>query len=91
MGVDVSALQSTGNYPLTGNRVPEYLFSIYDTSETVTFMKTETPDIAPICTPSTSGINSQNVFPISAGLSLSTMNTTLPSDIPLKKSLLPDF
>jgi hypothetical protein len=60
--------------------VPEYFFSNSDTSETVTFMKKTPPDMAPICAPSTSGTNSQNVLPISAGPSLSTVNTTLLSD-----------
>jgi hypothetical protein len=80
MGVYVSAVESTGIYPLNGNRVREYFFSISDTSETVTFMETAPPPMAPICAPSTSGTNSQNVLPISAGPSLSTLNTTLPSD-----------
>jgi hypothetical protein len=80
MGVGVSVLQSTGIYPLKRNTVPEYFISISDTSETVTFMETVPPDMAPICAPSTSGTNSQNVLPISAGPSLSILNTTLPSD-----------
>jgi hypothetical protein len=60
--------------------VPVYFFSVSDTSETVPFMKTVPPDMAPICAPSTSGKNPQNVLPISAGPSLSNLNTTLPSD-----------
>jgi hypothetical protein len=64
MGVDVSAVESTGIYALKGNRVPEYFFCISDTRETVTFMATTPPDIAPICAPSSSGTNSQNVLPI---------------------------
>jgi hypothetical protein len=36
--------------------------------------------VAPMCAPSTSEINSQDVLPISAGPSLSTLNTALPSD-----------
>jgi hypothetical protein len=33
MDVDVSAVESTGIYPLKRNRVPEYFFSISDASE----------------------------------------------------------
>jgi hypothetical protein len=43
-------------------------------------METAPPDMAPICSHSTSGTNSQNVLPISAEPTLSTLNTTLPSD-----------
>jgi hypothetical protein len=67
MGVDISAVESTSNYPLNRSRMPEYFFSISDTNETVTFMETTPPYMAPICAPSTSGTNSQNVLPISAG------------------------
>jgi hypothetical protein len=81
MGVDVNVFESTGIYPLNRNRVQEYFFSISDTSETVTFMEVAPPDMVPICATSTAGSNSQNVLPISAGPSLSTLNTTLPSDI----------
>jgi hypothetical protein len=66
MGVDVSAVESTGTYSLNRNRVPEYFFSISDTSETVTFMEKAPPHMAPICAPYTSGTNPQNVLPISA-------------------------
>jgi hypothetical protein len=59
--------------------VPEYFFSIPDTRETVTFMETAPPDMAPICAYCTSGTNSHNMLPISAGPSLSTLNTTLPT------------
>ena len=58
MGVDVSASESMGIYPLNRNRVPEYFFSNSKTSETVTFMETAYLDMAPICAPSTSGTNS---------------------------------
>jgi hypothetical protein len=43
-------------------------------------MQTTPPDMAPNCVPSTSGTNSQNVLPISAEPSLSTLNITLSSD-----------
>jgi hypothetical protein len=77
IGVHISAFESTGTYPLNRNRVPEYFASISDTSETVTFMETAPPDMAPICALSTLGNNSQNVLPISAGTLLSTLNITL--------------
>jgi hypothetical protein len=80
VGVDVSACESSDIYPLNRNRVPEYFFSISDTSEAVTFMETTPPDTAHSCASSTSGTNSQNALPISAGTSLNTLNTTLPSD-----------
>jgi hypothetical protein len=80
MGADISAFEPTGTYPLNRKRVLEYFFSISDTSETVTFMETAPLDMVPICAPSTSGINSQNVLHISAGPSVSNLNTTLPSD-----------
>jgi hypothetical protein len=60
--------------------VPEYFFSISDTSETLTFMKTAPQDLAPICTASTSGTKPQNVLPISAVPSLSILNTAMPCD-----------
>jgi hypothetical protein len=60
--------------------VPEYFFSMSDTNETVPFMETALPDMAPICAPPTSGSNSQDVLPVSAGPSLSTLNTALPSN-----------
>jgi hypothetical protein len=37
MGVDISALRSTGIFPLNRIRVPEYFSSIPDTRETVNF------------------------------------------------------
>jgi hypothetical protein len=85
MGVDISAVDSTGIYPLNRNRVPEYFFSISDNSETVTFMERGRPDMVLICATSTLETNSQSVLPISAGPSLGSLNITLPSDIPLKK------
>jgi hypothetical protein len=44
--------------------VPEYLFFISNTGETVTFVETSPPHIAPIWSSSTSGTNSQNMLPI---------------------------
>jgi hypothetical protein len=78
LGVDVNAFESMDIYPLNCNRVPEYFFSYSHTSETITLMETSPPDMAPICAPSTSGTNLKNVLRISAGPSLSTLNTTLP-------------
>jgi hypothetical protein len=60
--------------------VPEYLFFISGTSETVSFTETAPPDMVLICELSASGTKSQNVLPVSAGPSLSTVNTMLPSD-----------
>jgi hypothetical protein len=80
VGIDVSVFQSMGIYPLNRNIVSEYFFSTSDTSETVSFMETPLPDMAPICAPSTSGTNPQNLSPISAGSSLITLNITLLSD-----------
>jgi hypothetical protein len=82
VGVDVIDFEATSIYPLNRNRVLEYFFSISDTNKTVTFTETAPPDMAPICAPSTSGTNSQNVLPISAGPSLNTLNTTLHSPVP---------
>jgi hypothetical protein len=73
MGVDISAFESTGIFPLNRIRVPEYFFSISDTSENLTFMETAPPDTAPIW-------NQLSVLPISAGTSLSTLNTTQLAD-----------
>jgi hypothetical protein len=80
MGVDVSAFDSAGIYPLSRKRVPEYFFSISGTNETVEFMETAPAGMAPVCASSASGSNSQNVLPISAGPSLQTLNTAMPSD-----------
>jgi hypothetical protein len=77
MDVHVSDFESTGIYPLNRNRIPGYFFSISDTSETLTFMETTPPDMAPICAPSTSGTNSQNKLPTSAEPSLIYLNTTM--------------
>jgi hypothetical protein len=80
----LSAVESTGIYPSNHNTLPEYFFYISDTSETVTFMETAPPDMAPICAPSTSETKSKIVLLMLAGSSLSTLNT-LPSDTSLQK------
>jgi hypothetical protein len=72
-GVDISAFESTGILPLNRIRVPEYFFSISDTSETVTFMGKAPPGMARIW-------NQLSVLRISAGTSLSTLNATQISD-----------
>jgi hypothetical protein len=43
-------------------------------------METAHQVMAPIAVASTSGTNSQDVLPVSTGPSLSSLNTTLPSD-----------
>jgi hypothetical protein len=80
VGVNANAFESTGNYPFNRKRVPKYLFSISGTSENKTSMETALPIMAVVCISSTSVMNSQNVLPISAELSLSTLSTTLSSD-----------
>jgi hypothetical protein len=67
MGVDVSVVESTSIYPSNRKRVPECFSFISDTSENVTFTEKAPPDMYLICATSTSGTNSQNVLPISAG------------------------
>jgi hypothetical protein len=57
---DVSAFESTGIYHLNRNRVPEYLFSIFDTIETITYIATAPPNMAVVYVPSTSETNSQS-------------------------------
>jgi hypothetical protein len=51
MCVDVNALVSTGFCPSNCKRVSDYFFCLSDTSETVTFMETSPPDVAPIVHP----------------------------------------
>jgi len=57
--------------------VPEYLLTISDTSETVTYMETAFPGMALVRVPSTLVTNSQNVLLISAETSLITLRTIL--------------
>jgi len=78
LGVSISAIESTGISPFKRKRVREYLFSISDTSKTITSMITVPPNMALVCVPSCLVTNSQNVSPISAELSLTTIR---PSDI----------
>ena len=79
VGVGASAFESTCTYSSTRNRVPEYFFSISDTSKTITCMGTAPSNMDVVCVLSTSVTNSQNVLVISAEHSLNTQNTKLPS------------
>jgi len=79
IGVGASAFESKSIYSSNLNRVPEYFFSIFDTSKAITCMGTEPPNMAVVCVPSTSVPNSQNALLISAKPSLSTQSTILPS------------
>jgi hypothetical protein len=87
LGVGTSAIASKGIFLFNRKRVHEYLFSISDTSETITSMITVPLNMVLICVPSCLVANSQNVFPISAEFSLST----LPCDTSLKKLLHSGF
>jgi hypothetical protein len=73
MGADISAFESMGTFPLNRIIVPEYFFSISDTSDTVPFTEKAPPDMAPIW-------NQPSVLPISGGTSLSTLNAIQLSD-----------
>jgi len=82
-GVSISAYESTGIYLFSGNKVPEYLFSSPDTSETIIAMESALPNMVPVCVKSTPLTTFQNVFSISAEPSLSTLNTVLHSNTSL--------
>jgi len=84
-GVGISAFESKGIYPFNRNKVPEYLFSSPDTSETITAMERALPNMTPVCVKSTTVTTLQNVFSISAKPSLSTLNTVLHSNTSLEK------
>ena len=86
VAVGVSVLASMVIYSSNRNRMPEYFFSVSDSSETTTSMETAPPNMAPICVPSTSGTNSENVLPISAKPTISNLSTTFPSDISPKET-----
>ena len=77
----VLVFESTGIYPFNSNTVPEYLFSTSASNETTTSMETAPQNLALICGHSTSVTNSQNVFPITAETSLSSLSTLHYSDI----------
>jgi len=62
--VGVSALESTGIYHFYHNRVPGYLFSISDTSETISCIETTPPNMTMVCVPSASVTSSQCVLSI---------------------------
>ena len=84
-GVGISAFESTGIQPFNRNKVSEYLFSSPDTSETIIAMESAHPNMAPVCVKSTPVTTLQNVFPVSAEPSLSTLNTVLHSNTSLEK------
>jgi len=52
LGVGISDNASTAISPFKRKRVHEYLFSISDTSETITFMITVPLNMALVCVPS---------------------------------------
>jgi hypothetical protein len=81
--VCVSDFEFTSICPFKGKRVPEYLFSISDTSEND--IKIAPPNTLPICVTSALGNNSQSSLPISAEPSLSTLRTTFPYDTSSKE------
>jgi hypothetical protein len=76
LGVGTSAITSTSIFIFNRKGVHEYLFSISDTSETITSIITVPPNMVLLCVPSCLVTIFQKVFPISAEFSL----TTLPSD-----------
>ena len=86
VSVGVNVLASMCNYSSNRNRMPEYFFSVSDSSETTTSMETAPPNMAPICVPSTSGTNSENVLPNSAKTSIRNLSTLFPSDISPKET-----
>jgi hypothetical protein len=55
----VSVLLSQRVFSLSTGSVPEYLFSVSDTSETITSMETAPPNMALVCVPSVAVTNSQ--------------------------------
>jgi len=85
VGVGLSAFESTGIYPFRRNKVPEYMFSSPDTSETITVTERAPPNMVPVCVISTSITTFQNVLPVSAEPSLSTLNIVLHSGTSLEK------
>jgi len=60
-------------FSLSTTRVPEYLFSISDTSETIMSMEIAVTNMALVCVPSVAVTNSQSALPISVEPSLSTL------------------
>jgi hypothetical protein len=64
VGVGISALVSRGICHFYHNRVPEYLFSISDTSETISCMETTPPNMNMVYVPSASVTSSQCVLSV---------------------------
>lgn len=81
MCVGVSAFDSTGIYPFNRNRLLEYFFPISYTNENVTCMEIAHPNMPPGFVPSTSVTNAQNVLPILAEGSLSTLSAIISPEI----------
>ena len=74
----VSAFDSTDIYPFNRSWVPEHLFSISYTNESVTYNSMS--KYVSGFVPSTSITNSQNVLPILADGSLSNLSTIISPD-----------
>jgi hypothetical protein len=53
VALGVSAFELSGIYPFNRNRVPKYLSSISDTSETMPFMERAPPNTTVVCVPTT--------------------------------------
>jgi hypothetical protein len=91
IAVGISTFESTVIYPFNRNIIPEFLFSIYDTSEPITGIETALPNNALVFVPSISVPIPQNVLPISAEPSLRTKVLYFLLTLLLKKLLPPDF
>lgn len=78
-------------YPSNSNRVPGYLFSINDASESINSMETAPPFTAIVCVTSMSVTMSQILLLISTESLSTPLSTILSSDTPQMKLLLPDF
>jgi len=76
----VSDFNSTGIYPFKSNRVPEYLFSINDASESINSMETVPLSMAIVCVTSVSITISQIPLLISPQPLSNTLGTILPTD-----------
>jgi hypothetical protein len=91
VGDDVSAFERTRIYPFNSHKASKYFFSNSDTCETMTFMETAHPNMAMLRMPSSSVTDSQNVLPISAEPSLSTLRTVILSDTSPEEVRPPEF
>jgi hypothetical protein len=89
----VSDFESTGMYPFNSNRLPEYLFSINDASESINSMETAPPSMAIVCVTSISVTISQILFlispePLSTTLSTIHSSGTSPEEITSSRLLI---